>query len=113
MLSDEQKAIIKDICQCQEESLLRVMENQCEKIKKELEDEGYNVSVADIAEQIAKELSEWDRAKEDPDKFLSVLSDQKIGMLKHYLVADHLGNEHTRRIWKQLNLYDNANERSN
>jgi two-component sensor histidine kinase len=113
MISTEQKAIIRRICKAQSKSLLRVMEQRCEQIQRELYDEGYEVSFADIAEQVAKELIQWDQVKDNPEKFLNLLDEQNVSMVKHHLVQDYLGVPESKDIWKQINIRDSAFERRN
>lgn len=111
MLSTEQKTIIRQICEEQEGSLLRVSQYLSKRIREELfDEEGLIVSEADIAEEIAKDLEKWDEVKQNPEKFLELLDDTNLGMVKHHLVQDFIGVQASRKIWKQLNLFDKANE---
>lgn len=113
MISTEQKAIIRRICKEQEASLMRIMEQRCTQIQKELHDEGYEVSFADIAEEVAKEMMQWDKVREEPEKFLNLLDDQNISMIKHHLVQDYLGHPDSKGIWKKINIRDQVYERRN
>lgn len=113
MISTEQKAIIRQICKMQSNSLLRVIERRCKQIQHELEEEGYEVSFADIAVEVARELEQWDKVRDNPEEFLRLLDEQNIGMIKHHLVQDYLGHPDSKGIWKKLNLRDQVNERSN
>ena len=113
MLSTEQKAIIRRICKKQTRSLLRIVEQQSERLFMELREEGYNISFSDIAYEAAKLLEEWDKVREDPERFLQLLDDQNISLIKHHLIQDFLGHEETRPIWRKLNLYDKTYENRN
>lgn len=113
MLTTEQKAIIRQICEEQESSLLRVAHYLSKKIQKELEEDGYLVSEGDIAEEISKDLIKWDEVKDNPERFLQILDDYNLGLVKHHLVQDYLGIPDSRKIWKQLNLWDEVNQNQN
>lgn len=113
MLTTAQRAIIIEICQSQEESFLRIMEGYVERIYNDLRDDGYQVSMLDIAEHVSKQVFEWASVKEDPDRLFELLDQDNISMIKHHLVQDHLGKAGVSGLWKKLNLYDNVNERSN
>lgn len=110
MLSSEQKAIIRAICDAQEESFLEIVESYSNKIYNELKDEGYDISLMDIAEEVTRKLQQWDEVRKDPDLFLNLLDSQELGMIKHHLVNDYLEDSFSRPIWKKLNLFDKANE---
>lgn len=109
----EQKEIIRKICLSQEGSFLEVAGDYIQKIFKELKDEGYQISISDIAEEVTRKLKQWDEVKKDPDKFLNLLDDQELGMVKHHLVNEYLEDSLARPIWKKLNLFDKANEHRN
>lgn len=113
MLSTEQQALILKICATQEGSFLEVAEKHIQKIYKELTDEGYKVSISDIAEEVTRKLQQWDEVKKDPEKFINLLDDQELGMVKHHLVNEYLEDSLARPIWKKLNLFDKANEHRN
>lgn len=113
MFSSEQKAIIRKICEEQEGSFLEVAEESTQRIYKELSDEGYVVSISDIAEEVTNKLKQWDEVKRDPDKFLNLLDDQELGMIKHHLVNDYLNDSLARPIWRKLNLFDKLQENRN
>jgi len=113
MISTAQKAIIRQICREQEESLLRLMEFECEKLYNEFIEEGYEVSMSEIAEEIAKQLIFWDRVKKSPEKLTQVLDEANLGLIKHHLVQSYLKHPHTSEIWKHLNLYDKVNSNPN
>lgn len=113
MLSSEQKAIIRKICEEQEGSFLEVAEEHTNRIYNELKDEGYVVSISDIAGEVTRKLQQWDEVKKDPDKFLNLLDDQELGMIRHHLVNDYLGDSLARPIWKKLNLHEKVNSNPN
>lgn len=111
MLSSEQRAIILKICDTQEGSFIEVAEKHIERIYLELRDEGYEISISDVAEEVTRKIQQWDEVRKDPEKFLHLLDEQEIGMVKHHLINDFMGL--SRPIWKRLNLFDKANEYRN
>lgn len=114
LISREQKAIIRRICKEQEASFLRILETRVEQIKNELAEDGYEVSESDILEELAKELEQWDKAKEKPETFVNVLDDHNISMVKHHLVNMYdLDHKESKPIWKKIGLYENLKENQN
>lgn len=113
ILTPDQRAIIQEICQSQEESFIRIMEGSVERICKECRDDGYVVDPLEIAEMITRELMGWEEVKNNPDRFMELLDNNNIGMIKHCLIQDYMGKTGVPGLWKKLNLYDKVNERCN
>lgn len=113
LTSRRQKAIIRRICSAQEKSFLRIVDQRIEQIKLEMLQDGYHVTDTDILEQIALELEQWDKAKQDPVMFINLLDEQNKGMIKHHLVNSFLSNPDAKPIWKILNLYERTAQNPN
>jgi hypothetical protein len=113
LITKRQKAIIKRICSAQEKSFMRILEQKIDQIKFEMTNEGYNVSESDILEQLAMELEQWDKVKNDPAMFINILDEQNKGMIKHHLVNSYINNEDAQPIWQKLTLYDEASRFQN
>lgn len=112
ILSRQQKTIIRRICKKQEQSYLRIAAQRVEEIKKDLEADGYHASDSEIFEQIAKDLEAWDKAKENPALFTTLLDENNIGMIKHHLI-NSFDNPNAIPIWQKLNLYEQVSKPSN
>jgi hypothetical protein len=110
MISSQQKAIIRRICQEQKESFLRLAQTEPGKIQQELRNEGYEVSITEIMEKISEGYEVWEKLEETPEEFIRVLDGDNLGMVKHHLINEYEGHEDARPIWKQLFLFDKANE---
>lgn len=113
MISRQQKAIIRKICQEQEKSLLRIEKKMVNRIYKEMRAEGYELSKIEVVAAIAENLKQWGDVKQEPEKFLRHLDDGNIGLIKHHLVQDFLHHDDARPIWYQLNLFDQVNQYRN
>lgn len=109
MISTEQQAIILQICLEQEQSLLRLIDNETQTIFDDLQEEGYEVNELDIAEEIAKQLLLWESVKRNPGQFTRILDEANISMIKHHLVQSYLKHPSSPPIWRHLNLYDEIN----
>lgn len=107
VLSTQQKAIIRQIAKEQIKSFLRIVEQKSfEKVKQEMLEEGYEVNDMDFFEYFAEQLELWEELVDSPEAFLKRLDDINLSVLKHDLVNEFGVTEHTRGIWRRLNLYD-------
>lgn len=113
LISRRQKAIIRKICKAQERSFMRILNSRISEIRAEMEEDGYIVSESDVLEQIAIDMQQWDDAKNDPVKFINLLDDKNIDMIKHHLVNSFLNNPDSKPIWAKINIYHQANEHLN
>lgn len=111
MLSRQQKAIIRKAARLQEESFMRIVtEGRLNEILEELKEEGYDVTLTDLEERVSKDLEKWDAVKDDPDRFLHILDELNLGMIRHVLVNEFRNTDHVKGIHKKLNIFEEASK---
>jgi len=115
MLSRSQKAMVRKIAMLQEESFMRIVEEEKLKVLlQEMIEEGYNVDLLDLEEHAAKSLELWDRVKDDPDKFLNILDDLNLEMVRHHLVNEfRSSNPNTKTLHRKLTLFEEIKQNQN
>lgn len=92
-LSRAQQSIIKRIAREQEESFMRIIENNLfMEAYHSLNENGYDVDVADVLEAITRFMQMWEEVREDPTSFIEVLDDLNMKMIKEHLKHD-FGND--------------------
>lgn len=115
MLSRQQKAIVRKIAKIQEQSFLRIIEE--EKLKSlllEMLDEGYDVSLSDLEAEASKNLMLWDQVKDNPDGFLNILDELNLGMVRHTLVNEFKSNNpNIGTLHRKLTLFEEINQNPN
>lgn len=80
----------------------------------EMLEEGYEVDLMDLEEHAAKSLELWDRVKDDPDKFLNILDDLNLEMVRHHLVNEFRSeNPNTKTLHRKLTLFEEINQNKN
>lgn len=107
LLSTAQKAIIRNIAQTEVDSFIRIVKEELyTELKKEMEEEGYQVDETDLLAYFAEKVELWEELKREPDEFLNKLDELNLDMLRHILFQKFELSEETRGIWKKLNLYE-------
>jgi len=115
MLSRSQKAMVRKIAKIQEESFVRIVQEERLKVLlQEMLDEGYDVDLMDLEEYAAKTMESWDRVKDDPDRFLNILDDLNLEMVRHHLVNEFKSeNPNTRTLHRKLTLFEEIKQNQN
>lgn len=106
----QQQEIVKEICDIQIQSLLRLsMKN---KVKKYLNEMGLYISDEEIAENVSEMIRQFDMLKLKPNCLLS-LDDVYLSLVKHILTNydEEFSSfdlvDHKRNLWVKLNINDN------
>lgn len=104
-----QHDIIRDICNVQIQSLLRVaMEKSTIDYAEQM---GIKINEAYVDEAISEMLREFDKLKHDPSRVFH-LSKEYISMFKHILLnyderySNGIYNDHKCDLWKKINTVE-------
>lgn len=109
LIATEQKRLIKMICRKQEQSFLRILENEVNTIIREMREEyEVDVSESDVLEDIAKNLEIWDKVKDNPENFFQLLDESNVGMIKHHLFNSYSRRGESKDVWNNITFKENA-----
>lgn len=111
LMEKAQRRILKKICRRQERSFMRIMESKVQEIIEEMKrDYGVVVTESDVLEDISEELMVWDKVKDNPREFFTLLDEQNVGLIKHHLLNHYQNDPASQQLWQNITLNENARQ---
>jgi len=110
-LSRIQLGIIRRIAKKQEKSFMRIIINkQFDETYEALIEEGYDITITDVLDCITRFMLMWEEVREKPEKFMSILDDRNMGMVRDFLINDY-GTDNfispvLKGIHRRISLYE-------